>query len=746
MRVSPLTQPPSTAMEHIAPAASSSLARWARVTARRSWRVVGVWVVLLVLLGVGAATFGGQFADTFTIPGAESQRATDLLKARFPSQAGDSATVVFRAQAGVEDPAVKGRVEALLAQAARLPEVTEAVSPFVAPGQISADGTIAFARVQYATLAPDVAPASINALTTLIDNASGDGLTIEVGGEVIANNEQVLGSRAELVGVAAAVVILLFAFGSVIAMGLPIITALVGLGIGFLGILLATAALDISTFTPAFAAMIGIGVGIDYALFIVTRFRESLAAGLTVEDAVVTAVDTSGRAVIFAGIVVVIALLGLFAIGIPFVAALGVAAALVVGGSVLVAITLLPALLSLVGNRIDRWRIPGLHAVDGHNPHSWSYRWSHAVQRRPIIWMVASMALLLTLAAPALDLRLGFSDNGNKPTSLHSRRAYDLLKEGFGPGFNGPLLVVAERNGGLDQSALERLSSALGATPGVVAVAPASVNPAGDTAIVAVIPATAPQDQATNDLVNVLRNDVISPALAGTDTRGYVGGGTAAFVDIGSKITARMPLFFAIVIGLSFLLLMAVFRSVVIPLKAALMNLLSIGAAYGVLVAVFQWGWAAGVFGVGATGPIESFLPMMLFAILFGLSMDYEVFLLSRIREEYLRTGSSAEGVASGLALTARVITAAAAIMVMVFVSFVFGGERIIKEFGLGLATAILVDATVVRMVLVPATMNVLGDLNWWFPRWLDRVVPRLNVEGAAPARIVPAPTRAAVD
>jgi RND superfamily putative drug exporter len=711
------------------------LARWARYAARHGWRVVGGWVAVVVLVGVLAGTLGSGFVDSFSIPGAEAQKATDLLRARFASQAGDSATIVFQDPAGVNDPQVRQRIETALTSAAALPDVSGVVSPYQRPGAISSDGTIAYADVQYAQQANDVPTSSVDALTSLVDSTAGNGLRVEVGGQIIAATEGAPPGSSELIGVAAAIVILLIAFGSVIAMGLPIATALVGLGTGVLGITLATIAFDMSTFTPAFAAMIGIGVGIDYALFIVTRFREGLHSGLEVVEAVARATDTAGRAVIFAGTIVVIALLGLFAIGIPFIAALGVAAAIVVGTAVLVAVTLLPALLGLVGRWIDRLRIPGLHAVDTGDNRSFSYRWSRLIQRRPIVFAAVAAALLLALATPALDLRLGFSDNGNNPTTLRTRRAYDLLATGFGPGFNGPLLVVVERDGGLEQATLDKLSAAMQAEPGVVAVSPANLNPAGDTAILAVTPTTAPQDQATSDLVNNLRSDVIRPTLAGTDTVAYVGGGTAAFVDIGDRISSRMPLFFAVVIGLSFLLLMAVFRSVVIPLKAAVMNLLSICAAYGVLVAVFQWGWLGGLIGVGHAGPIESFLPMMLFAILFGLSMDYEVFLLSRIREEYVHGGNSSEAVANGLAVTARVISAAAAIMVTVFASFILGGERVIKEFGLGLGVAIFVDATIVRMILVPATMQLLGSWNWWFPRWLDRALPRLNIEGgSAPA------------
>jgi RND superfamily putative drug exporter len=715
------------------PIPTSPLARWARFAVHHRGRVLIAWVLALVLLGGLGAAMGGNFADSFTIPGAEAQRATDLLKDRFPSQGGDSATIVVQTDAGVDDPGVKQQMNDLLAKAAALPEVTSVVSPYDNPAAISSDRKIAYATVNYDKASSEVDLDNAKKILTLVDDSSAQGFQVEVGGQIAAQAEQVNPfGVTELIGVGAAMIILLIAFGSVIAMGLPIATALVGLIAGFMGISIATAFFDLSTFTPGFAAMIGIGVGIDYALFVVTRFREGLGSGLTVEQAVVKAIDTAGRAVAFAGTVVAIALLGLFAIGIPFIAALGLAAAIVVVMSVAVALTLLPALLSYVGHRVDRWRIPGLHASTHDSKNTVWYRWSLQIQRHPWRYMLTSATVLVLLMLPFLDLRLGFSDNGNQPTSMHTRRAYDLLAEGFGPGFNGPFILAIENNDGLDPAQLDSLANTLRQVPGIVAVEPAHTNEAGDTAVITIIPSTSPQDEATPKLVDHLRNDVIPPAISGSGTHVYVGGPTAAFVDIGDKITTRLPLFFAIVIGLSILLLAAVFRSVVVPIKAALMNLLSIGATYGVLVMVFQWGWAKDVFGIEKTGPVDSFLPMMLFAILFGLSMDYEVFLLSRIREDYLKTRDSREAVAHGLSVTARVIAAAAAIMCVVFLSFVLGVDRVTKEFGIGLATAVFIDATIVRLILVPSTMELLGDWNWWFPSWLDRLVPRLNVEGSA--------------
>jgi RND superfamily putative drug exporter len=480
-------------------------------------------------------------------------------------------------------------------------------------------------------------------------------------------------------------------------------------------------------FSPQFAAMIGIGVGIDYSLLVVTRFREGLHSGRSVEESLVAAVTTAGRSVIFAGVVVAISLLGLFVMGIPALGALGLAGAVVVLTAVGIAVSATPALLAITGTRVDRLRVPLLHRSEGMDPRSPWYRLSRAIQRRPWPYALGSTALLLVLAAPMLTIDLGFTDAGNGSEERHSRRAYDLLAQGFGPGFNGPLVVVADLTNGGAQG-LGAVAERMASTPGVAAVAPPVLNPTGDTAVITVIPASSPQADATTDLVHDLRDEVIPGAEYGGATL-YVTGATAANVDASDMIGERMPLLFAGVIGLSFVLLMAVFRSVVIAVKAALLNLLSIGAAYGVVVAVFQWGWFGGWIGVGE-GPVEVFLPMMMFAIVFGLSMDYQVFLISRIREEYLRTGDTREAVANGLTATARVITAAAAIMATVFLAFVLGPDRIIKQFGLGLAAAILVDATLVRIFLVPSAMELMGKANWWMPRWLDRILPNIHVEG----------------
>jgi len=698
--------------------------RWARFVHRRKWLVLAAWLVILVAGAAAARAFGGEFQTEFRLPGSESQRANDLLKERFPGQAGGEADIVFEVPTGIDG--ARPQIEEVLARIqAEIPDVAAIESPFERPGYISPDGTIARAVVRFTFDADKVPHETAMQLIRLTEEAARPGFTVEPGGRVIQFNEQAeFGS--EIYGLIAAVFILLIAFGSVVAMGVPIGAALFGLGTGLALITIAARWVGFPSFSSQFAAMIGIGVGIDYSLLVVTRFREAIHAGKRVEDAVVEAVTTSGRSVMFAGVVVAIAFLGLFVMGLPFVATLATAGAVVVLVAVAIALSLTPALLAVFGRRVDSLRVPFFHQSEGVDPRSPWYRLSRAIQARPWPFALLAGGLLVVLALPLLDMQLGFTDAGNRSPSSHSRKAYDLIAKGFGPGTNGPLLIVADTRNG--NGGLERAVELLRATPGVANVTQPLLNPQGDTAVITVIPTTKPQDHATTELVHRLRNDVLRQAGTNGD-RFYVTGVTAGQIDASDRISQRMPYLFIGVIGLSFILLTAMFRSVVVALKAAIMNLLSIGAAYGVVVAVFQWGWGGELIGVG-TGPVEVFLPMMMFAILFGLSMDYEVFLISRIREEYLKTGDTGLAVANGLTATARVITAAAAIMVTVFLAFVLGPERVIKEFGIGLATAILVDATIVRILLVPSTMELLGRWNWWMPRWLDRILPNLHVEG----------------
>jgi RND superfamily putative drug exporter len=708
------------------------LARWSYT---HRWRILAIWIVALVGIVFLGSTAGGDYASNFSLPGAESQHALDLLKDRFPSESGGTVDIVFKADQGVNDPTVKQAMKGYFGTIKAMPRVADVVDPYEAgqgAPQISQDGTIAFARVDFKVQAQDVPKSEVLRLEEIGDSLERSGLQIEFGGDVIQNAQFEPPGGAEAVGFLAAIIILLITFGSLLAMALPILSALFGIGIGIALVFVFANWISVPNFTPQIASMIGIGVGIDYALFIVTRYRQGLHEGRDPEAATVVALTTAGRAVIFAGTIVVISLLGLLLMGFQFVQGIAVGAAAAVFVTMLAAVTLMPAILGFVGRNIDRLHIPRLRRTENVSRQGFWYRWSRLIQRRPVVTGLVGLIALVTLALPLFSMRLGAADAGNDPTHLTTRRAYDLLSEGFGPGFNGPLLLAARIQGQEGLTLLGRVQKAIEETPGVAAVTPPFPNATQDTAVMRVFPTTSPEDAATSDLVHKLRDQVIPDATQGTGVQVLIDGETAFFVDFAAKIGQRLPILIGVVILLSFVLLMMVFRSLVVPLKAAIMNLLSIGAAYGVLVAVFQWGWGAGLIGVDKKGPIESWVPMMMFTILFGLSMDYEIFLLSRVREEYLRTRDNGLAVANGVASTGRVITAAAAVMIAVFLSFVTGFDiRQIKEIGLGLAAAILVDATLVRMVLVPSTMELLRDANWWFPRWMQRWVPRIGVERA---------------
>jgi RND superfamily putative drug exporter len=715
---------------------SGFLERLGNRCARHPWRTIGVWILLAVVIGGLAASAKG-YSDDFTIPGTESQRATDLLKERFPAQAGATAQVVLRTRDGqLTAPAATQAIDASLARVRRLPGVTTVVSPTESGANgLSTNGDIGYAVVNYAKQGNQITTQDFTRLEDAMQPARAAGLQVEFGGEVARAGERPDLGSSEIYGLIAAMIVLLLAFGSVVAMGVPIGTALVGLAVGLSMVTVLTNVLDISSVATTIATMIGLGVGIDYALFVVTRHREQLAAGMSVADSAGHANGTSGMAVVFAGTTVVIAICGLAVAGIPSVTTMGFASAVVVAVSVLAAISLLPALLGLVGSKINSLRLPWVKRsqmeAELHPDvrRGFWVRWARHVADRPWRYLLASLAVLLALAAPALSMRLGQTDAGTLSTSSTQRRAYDLLGTGFGKGFNGPLLLVAEVPRG-DAAALAPIVSAVETDRDVAAVGRPRLNPDGTTAVIRVLPKSSPQAAATSDLVSRLRAHTIPAAVGDSGVQVHIGGSTAAFIDISDRIASRLPWFIGAVIGLSFLLLMVVFRSVLVPLKAAVMNVLSIGAAYGVIVAVFQWGWFRGLFGVEQSLPIVSFIPMMMFAILFGLSMDYEVFLLSRVREEWLRSGDARASVPTGLAATARVITSAALIMICVFLSFVLVDEPTVKMMGLGLATAVFVDATIIRMVLVPATMELLGDANWWLPRWL-RWLPHLDLEGA---------------
>ncbi len=740
------------------------LARWS--TTHRKYVLLG-WVVLLLAVNALAQSAGTSYSNNFTLPNSDAQRAADLLQRSFPTQAGDRDTIALKVSSGtVTDPAVRARMATMFAAVEKLPHVSTVISPYaraLAGRAISANGKIAFATVVFdekANLLPKSAPEQV---VKVARAAQRQGLEVELGGQAIEATEQAGFGISTAVGLLAAIVVLLLTFGSLIAMGLPIVTALFGLGTGLGAIALFTHVVDTPNFSSELAAMIGLGVGIDYALFILTRFREAYATpGATFENAresVVQAIDTAGRAVLFAGCTVVIALLGMMLLGVDFLYGVAISASIGVLLVMLASLTLLPALLTLAGARVAaggrrararaRARADAVESGDGKAnggvPRdsataaagaSW-LRWASFVQRRPRSIAAISAVAMLVIAAPATALRLGSSDAASDPAGQTTHRAYELLAEGFGEGFNGPLLVVAKvPNPGAGAAApVQRLRAAIAARHGVLAVAPPRLSPDGSVATLSVYPHSSPQAYATTQLVQGLRAKVIPPLEKQTGMAVYVGGVTAGSVDFATTLGHKLPLFIGVVVLLSALLLMIVFRSLLIPLQAAVMNLLSIGASLGVIVAIFQWGWLGSLMGV-QKGPIESFIPVMLFAIVFGLSMDYEVFLVSRIHERWTHTRNNSRAVAEGLALTGRVVTAAAAIMVCVFLSFMLGEDRVIKEFGLSLASAVFLDALVVRCLLLPATLNLLGEQTWRLPAWLARVLPRVNIEGSQAAQL----------
>jgi RND superfamily putative drug exporter len=705
--------------------------------------VILAWIVALIGIGTLASSAGSDFSEEFNLPSSDSKDALDLLENRFPAQAGDVVQIVYKAESGVESPAVEQKMEGVFTKVAALPHVSEVSSPYEkgGAGAVSEDGKIAYATAQLNVTTDKLNDGEVKKIVDTARAAAGDGLQVETGGspvEEVRSEEEGEGS-SEKIGILAAVVVLLISFGSVVAMGLPLLTALFALGVGISGITLFTHVFDTAEFAPQLAFMIGLGVGVDYALFILTRFRNGLDEGLDKREAAIAAVDTAGRAVLFAGITVIISLMGMLLLGLPFLYGVATAAAIAVLCTMVAALTLLPALLSLVGGWVNRLRIPflgsGARSID---ENSWWFRWSGRIQRRPWVAALLSGGLLILLCIPTLSLRLGTNDAGTDPAGTTTREAYDLLAEGFGPGFNGPFVLAAELPEKGNDEVLEELRTQLKGEEGVEEVTDVTLNPSETVGVFQLYPTTSPQSAATTDLLDRIRGDVIPPIEEETGAQVHVGGINAIFEDFGNAIAGKLPLFIGVVVLLSALLLMIVFRSLLVPLKAVLMNLLSIGAAFGLIVAVFQWGWGASLIGVDATGPIISFFPIFLFSIVFGLSMDYEVFLMSRIHEEWEHSKDASEAVHRGLALTGRVITAAAAIMVAVFASFMLGDDRIIKLFGLGLASAVFIDAVIIRSVLVPAIMQLLGERAWYFPGWLDRSCPKLHVE---PAKGDPAPT-----
>ncbi|MGW8776472.1 MMPL family transporter [Streptomyces sp. NPDC055796] len=730
---------------------SKALLRLGGGAARHPWRVIAAWLVAATLVVLAAVAFGGRNADSMTAPGLDSQRAAELIERAGTGQEGMTAQVVVTPLDGTatffDHDGARTALTRLQTEVKRLPHVLGTSDPVgaldaggdtaVRGGLVSADGRIAVVRVQY----PDQSRLSAEDLDALID--LGDRLRaelplrIEMGGSLFYAFSDPDGGASELIGLLAAAAILFLAFGSLVAAALPIGMAVFGLTVGVATMTVLAGVTDVPTFAPVLGSMVGLGVGIDYALFVLARHREYLARGLDPHEAAGRAVATAGRPVVFAGGTVVVSILGLAVANVPFMTVGGLAVSIVVLTMVFASVTLLPAFLGVAGPRLARAGRIGRAlrtgklgrlarrqepAADAAHAAGWR-RWIGHVSRHPVPYAIGAAGLLLTATLPVLGLRVGLPDDGSMPHSRTERRAYDLVAEGFGPGTNGPLVIAADPAG--DPGVLDRLVGAVAADPGIASVAPTHIDRATGIATLVVFPTTSPQDKATADTIARLRTDVLPTAIGHGPARAHVGGAAASLSDVGRRTSQRLPVLIATVLAMSFLLLMLVFRSILVPLKAVLLNLLSIGAAYGIMVAVFQWGWGGALIGLEATVPIVSFIPMFLFAILFGLSMDYEVFLLSRVREEYLRTGDNGTAIVEGVSGTARIITSAALIMVAVFLSFAVANDPSTKMFGLGLATAILIDATVVRMVLVPATMTLLGRTNWWLPKWLDRMLPR---------------------
>jgi RND superfamily putative drug exporter len=704
-------------------------------SARRPWVTIGAWAVAAAVVIGLAGSAGGTFADDFAAPGSQSEQAMVLLEERFPEAAGGSAMAVFAAPVGERLESHRPAVDAAVARVARLEHVAGVADPFTA-GTVSPDGRVGFAEIAFDRPSTELGPAPLAAVADALAPARAAGVAAELGGDAAFINAETETSGAEAAGLLAALVVLVVAFGTILAALVPIALTLVAVAVGLGGIALLANAMDVSSAAPTIGAMIGLGVGIDYSLFVMARYREHRAAGQDNPTALSDAMGSAGAAVLLAGSTVVVAMAALVLTGLGVLASIGLSTSLVVLFAVATALTLLPALLSLLGDRVDAGRVVGRRRrVRPAEKTAW-WRFAHRVSGRPWPYLLAAAAVLLALAAPALQMRTGFPDAGDDSTSTTHRRAYDLLADGFGPGFNAPLVLVADlRRPGADAQAISALAERVAADPGIATVGQPRTSPAGDTVVLPTIPTTAPADPETSATLERVR-DLVPANVA-------VSGLTAMTDDLTRQLSDTLPVFVAAILAASFLLLMVVFRSVAVPAKAAVMNLLSIGGAYGVVVAVFQWGWFADLFDLERTYLIASPMPTIFFAVLFGLSMDYEVFLLSRIREEYDATGDNAESVARGLAATGRVITSAALIMTVVFLSFVTDPSPLVKMLGLGLATAILLDATVVRMVMVPATMALLGRANWWLPRWLDLRGLAARVVGPVATGMRRAPTGA---
>jgi len=706
-----------------------------RFAFRKKYYVIGFWLIALFGITAIAQSVGSNFSDSFSLPGTDSMKALSLLGKAFPGKAGDTETIVFHVKTGtVNDPSVKSAMQGVFAKVSGISSVGAVNSPYepMNARQISQDQTTAYAPVNFSVNARLLKSKDVQALVDAGKAATTSNLEIEFGGQAVGQLNAPKGSPGEIIGIFAAGVILFISFGSLFAMLLPLGVALLALGTATGIVTLLTHVIGIASFAPILGSLIGLGVGVDYALFIVSRYRREISNGVEPEEAAAKSIDTSGRAVLFAGATVCIALLGLFVLRLSFLNGVAVAASTTVLVTMAASLTLLPALFGVMKRRVHSRRSRksiDSGTVKDHEQSSWA-KWSRFVAKAPRSLALGAIAIIVVMSIPYLSLHLGSSDQGNNPKGTTTRSAYDLLAKGFGPGTNGPLQVIAEIKTPADKAALQTVAVALSTTPRIVLVSPVISSPDGTVGLLQVIPTTGPQDIKTSDLIKLLRSTVIPKALAGSATPIYVGGTTAIFDDFATVISGKLPLFIGVIILLGCLLLLLAFRSFAIPLTAGVMNLLAAGASFGVVVAVFQWGWGAKLLNIGS-GPIEAFLPVIMLAILFGLSMDYQVFLVSRMHEEWLHTKENGKAVIVGQTETGRIITSAALIMITVFSSFVFGGEKVIKEFGIGLASAVFIDAFVLRTIMVPALMHLFGSANWWIPAWLEKRLPRLSVEPA---------------
>ncbi|MGA3154132.1 MAG: MMPL family transporter [Streptosporangiaceae bacterium] len=726
------------------------LERLGGFAARRHWIVIAIWIVVLGGLIAAKAQFGGSYVNDYTVPGSNSSNGLNLLNSDYPQQGGYGGQIVFHASHGtVADQATA--VNQATANVSKLQYVIKAVSPFASAssGAVSRNGTIAYSSVSWTDNPAGLTTSYLNKLSNAVAPARKAGLEVQYGGGAGQIGQQTSDTSSEILGIAFALVMLLFMFGSFITAAIPLVSAIFSVGAGLSVVGLIASIGTFPTTAPTVATLLGLGVAVDYGLFLTARHREQLDRGMDVVRSASQAEGTSGAAIVIAGSTVVVAILGLYLSGVPFVGAMGLAAAVVVAITMCAALSLVPAFMGLVKNNVRSLRArAGAHragisaqqqarqtatATEDRHEHSAFARWGRRVSRQPWLWGIASVVVLLVLAIPLLSINLAQPDNGTNPASDSSRQAYDLISQGFGVGANGPLTVVVKlpkQSSSATQSLLSSMTKGVAGTHGVASVSPTSVNSAATVAVFNAIPTTRPQANATSSLVRTLRDDVLPQYHVTT----YVTGTTPGNVDFTDQITSRMLILILAIVAVAFILLTMAFRSVVIALKAAIMNLLSIGAAYGVIVAVFQWGWGISLIGVPTTSPIPAYVPMMVFAIVFGLSMDYEVFLLSRVHESWVGTGDAQRSVAIGIGSTARVITTAAAIMVFVFGSFILNDQPAIKMLAIGMAVAVLIDASIVRMILVPAIMSLLGGRAWWMPRWLEPVLPHLHLEGSEAA------------